>query len=220
MGMAPKRNNTPKEDPAYDEAREIASRTRDETGLLPIQRAYLEAFVETGSKSAALKKLNLAQRQVTRWLREDPAFLQVHNEYFSQSHQATAARFQSLQEKLPELAEDLMEATKTLKVIHQCTHCGERDDVFVDTNNDTVRARILEMLMKAMGHLKDVRRIEGEINITELTAGERIALERIKRGLDVSVPLRKTLESRGLLEGVQHYDGSDVLEGEAREVPS
>ena len=68
--------------------------------------------------------------------------------------------------------------------------------------------------MKASGHLADVRRIEGDVNVTHLTAGQRIALEKLRRGLIVSVQQRKELESMGLLEGLTKYEDGSSIEAE------
>jgi hypothetical protein len=191
-----------------------AARVRGEDGLLPAQREYLAVYSDTGSPAEALRRLRLTQARVTRWLREDPAFLRVHEDLFKGSYNATKARFGALQERLPDLALDLMQAHKVVVVKHICTECGNKQDVAVDTTNDTVRARMWSDLMKAAGHLKDVRRVEGDVSITHLTAGQRIALEKLRRGLDISVQQRKELEAMGALEGLKRYDGSGVVEDE------
>ncbi len=187
------------------------TRDRDARGLLSVQRKYFEVLAVVGGKQLTCAAIGIPVRQISRWLREDPAFLKAHEEFFSASRAATKARFDELQERLPDLATELMEAHKIVTVEHVCSHCGERDKVSVDTTNDVVRARMWADLMKATGHLTDIRRVEGEVSVTHLTAGQRIAIEKLRRGLPVSVQQRKELEEMGLLEGLTQYDGSGLL---------
>jgi len=182
--------------------------TRGGDGLLDMQRRYFELLSQLGSKKSVCQALGITTKQVGRWLREDPMFLRAHEGYFAASRDATKARFQELQEKLPDLAMELMEAMKIVTVKHNCASCGMENVVEIDTTNDVVRARMWADLMKATGHLTDVKRIEGEVTHVTLTAGQRIALEKLRRGLPVSVQQRKELESMGLLEDLQTYDGS------------
>lgn len=189
-------------------------------GLMDIQRRYFELLSQLGSKTTTCRALGIQNRQIGRWLREDSAFLKAHEGYFSASRDATASRFQELQEKLPDLAAELMEAMKVISVKHNCFACGMENTIEIDTTNDVVRARMWSDLMKATGHLKDVTKHEGEVVHTVLSAGQRIALEKLRRNLPVSVQQRKELESMGLLEDLQTYDGSqvqtnnDTVEGE------
>ncbi|KKN84428.1 hypothetical protein LCGC14_0288900 [marine sediment metagenome] len=193
-------------------------RARGEDGLLPTQRRYFDLLSRNGSKRDACDGVGIKSAQVTRWLRDDPAFLRAHEEFFQSAHDATAARFTELQERLPDIAMELLEANKTIKVTNICSKCSHKDTIYVNTTNDTVRARMWADLMKAAGHLKDIRKIEGDVNITHLSAGQRIALEKLRRGLDVSVQQRKELESMGMLEGLKMYDGSEIIEGEILDV--
>ena len=190
------------------------SRHRGPDGLMDKQRRYFELLSELGDKPAVCAALGIKIGLVTRWLRNDDAFLKAHEQFFAGSHDATKARFQEMQEMLPDLAQELMESHKIITVQHVCTECGHKDTVEVNTTNDTVRARMWEAFMKASGHLADVRRIEGNVSVTHLTAGQRIALEKLRRGLIVSVQQRKELESMGLLEGLKKYDGGNIIEAE------
>lgn len=186
-------------------------------GLMDVQRRYFELLSQLGSKTSVCRALSIQTRQISRWLREDPAFLKSHEGYFAASRDATKARFQELQEKLPDLAAELMEAMKVVTVKHNCFACGMENTVEIDTTNDVVRARMWADLMKATGHLTDVKRIEGEITHVTLTAGQRIALEKLRRNLPVSVQQRKELESMGLLEDLQTYNGSQLPDGDTIE---
>ena len=190
-------------------------RSRDESGLLSIQHRYFGLLAGVGSRRDACLALGIPNSRVTRWLREDPAFLHAHEDYFKDSKEATKARFQELQERLPDLAIELMESYKKVSVKSNCAKCGHTNTVVIDTTNDTVRARIWADMMKATGHLTDVRRIEGEVSVTHLTAGQRIAIEKLRRGSVISVQQRKELEAMGMLEGLTTYDGSNILAGES-----
>ncbi len=190
----------------------IRNRDRGDDGLLEIQRKYFQVLSQVGKKETACGAIGIPARQISRWLREDPAFLRAHENYFGASREATKARFDELQERLPDLAMELMEASKVVTVKHNCSSCGMEDIVSIDTTNDTVRARMWADLMKATGHLTDVHRIEGEVTHVTLTAGQRIALEKIRRGLPISVQQRKDLEAMGLLDDLRMYDGSNLID--------
>ena len=190
---------------------------RGADGLMDVQRRYFELLSQLGTKESVCRALGITNKQIGRWLREDPAFLHQHEAYFATSRDATKARFQELQERLPDLALELMEAMKIVNVKHMCTACGNEDNIEVNTTNDVVRARMWADLMKATGHLTDVRRIEGEVTHVTLTAGQRIALEKMRRGLPVSVQQRKDLEAMGLLEDLNMYDGSTLIDADAAE---
>ncbi len=194
------------------------NRDRGEDGLMDVQRNYFKILSQVGSKELACGVLGIPPKQVSRWLREDPAFLRAHEGFFSASRDATKARFDELQERLPDLALELMESMKVVTVKHECVQCGHTNTVQVDTTNDTVRARMWADLMKATGHLTDVHRVEGEVMHTTITAGLRLALEKMRRGLPVSVQQSKELEQMGLLDDLQRYDGSKLLEPDSENI--
>ncbi len=191
------------------------NRDRGEDGLLESQRKYFQILSQVGKKETACAAVGIPVRQISRWLREDPAFLRAHEGFFGASREATKARFAELQERLPDLAMELMEASKVVTVKHNCTSCGMENVVSIDTTNDTVRARMWADLMKATGHLVDTKRIEGEVTHVTLTAGQRIAFEKLKRGLPISVQQRKDLEQMGLLEDLKMYDGSTLIDADS-----
>lgn len=189
-----------------------------ETGLMPIQQEYLLKLAELGSEKEARQALGLSANRVSRWLREEPAFREIHGRLFQQSFAVAQTRLDALQEKLPDVAEELLEAMRHVTV--ECPSCGDKFNVSVQ--NDAVRAKVLEMMMKAKGHLKDIRRVEGGITVTEMTAGQRVAVMRWQRGLELSERQVRVLEELGVLspeEAKVHRDAYHIFEGEARPAP-
>ena len=190
--------------------------------LLPAQREYLRALENEGSKKEVIEKLGLSARRVNRWMREDERFRSVHAAIFEGSFQATKQRFTELQEQLPDLALELITAKKIITVYHECVKCGHKNQVDVDTTNDTVRARIFDSIAKITGHQVATLKVEGVIEHIELTAGQKIALMKIKRGLPIGAQTRLELINMGVLneEGEITKDAmrEDVVEGESRRV--
>jgi hypothetical protein len=174
---------------------ELVSRGPD--GLMPVQREYLQKYAELGSEKTAREELNLQNRRVTRWLREDEAFQVAYEEVVAGTHELVRLRLKAIEEEVPEAIQALMAATKPMKI----TCPFDKEHTFTITvDHPGVRAKMVEMLMKSQGHLKDVRRIEGEVNLTTLTMGQRIALALWKDGKDISAQSRLELIALGLID--------------------
>jgi hypothetical protein len=189
--------------------------TRGPDGLLPAQREYLQKYAETGTEAEARRVLGLSNRRIARWHREEEAFRKAYDETIGSVHEAVAQRLKGVEEELPDAIRRLMHGVKPIPV--KCPGCGEK--FTVDVENQTVQARIVEMMMKAQGHLKDVRRLEGEAIITHLTLGQRMALSMHNAGKEISEQSRRDLLNLGLIEEeVPPLTGPDVVEGEAHEV--
>lgn len=187
--------------------------TRGPDGLMPAQREYLQKYAETGTEANARKALGLSNRRVARWLREDEAYQKVYAEAVGGIHTAVQLRLKSIEEELPDAIKRLMSAAKDITV--QCPF--DREHKFTITvDHPVVQARMVEMLMKAQGHLKDVRRIEGEVDVTHLTVGQRMALALWNTGKKISEQSRRELIQMGLIENEPR---EPPIEGEAREIP-
>ncbi|KKN83884.1 hypothetical protein LCGC14_0295370 [marine sediment metagenome] len=170
---------------------------RGPDGLMPAQREYIQKYAELGSEKEARKELNLQNRRVTRWLREDEAFQRAYEEVVTGTHELVRLRLKAIEEEVPEAIRALMAATKPMKI----TCPFDKTHTFTITvDHPGVRAKMVEMLMKSQGHLKDVRRIEGEVGVIEMTMGQRIALALWKDGKDISAQSRIELIGMGLID--------------------
>jgi hypothetical protein len=182
---------------------------------MPAQREYLQKYAETGTEAEARQALGLSNRRIARWHREEEAFRKAYDETIGSVHEAVAQRLKGVEEELPDAIRRLMHGVKPIPV--KCPGCGEK--FTVDVENQTVQARIVEMMMKAQGHLKDVRRLEGEALITHLTLGQRMALSLHNLGKEISAQSRRDLINLRLIEEeVRPPDDPNVVEGEVREV--
>lgn len=186
--------------------------TRGSDGLMPAQREYLQQYAETGSEAEARKKLGLSNRRVARWHREEEAYRTAYDEVVGGVHEAVKQRLKAVEEELPEAIKRLMHGMKPIPI--KCPACDEKFTVSV--NNQTVQARIVEMMMKATGHLKDVRRLEGEILHSEgLPMGLRMALSLWGKGKEISEQSRRELVNLGL---ISDEDVKPLIEGQAKEI--
>ncbi len=183
---------------------------RGPDGLMPIQRLYLKQYADTLDEKQAQDDLGLNNRRVARWLREDEKYLEAYTAAVSTIHATVKAQLEDVSSDLPDAIRELMTALKPKDVT--CPHCDHEFQVPVA--NQVVRARIVEMLMKATGHLTSKVKIEGEVLHTSLTITQRMALSLHKKGAQVSSQAIRELVSLGVI------DDPDVVtvEGESREV--
>ena len=183
---------------------------RGPDGLMPIQRLYLRRYAETLDEKQAQADLGLTNHRVAYWLRKDPKYLEAFTAAVSTIHETVKAQLEDVSADLPDAIRELMVALKPKEVT--CPSCDHEFDVDVD--NPVVRARIIEMMMKATGHLTAKVKIEGEILHTSLSIDQRMALSLHKRGAQVSAQAIRELVALGVIE-----DPTIVtVEGESREL--
>ncbi len=188
--------------------------TRDDTGLMPAQREYLEEFSKTGSEAEARESLNLSNQRVARWHREEEAFRTAFGELVEGVHEATIQRLKQVEEELPDHIQRLLAAQKPIKVDFKCYDCGKKNTQYVHVDNPVVQARMVELLMKAQGHHIDRRHLTGDIAISEgLSHGLRMALALHNSGKSISAQSRLELLNMGLIE-----DTEPAIEGVSREL--
>lgn len=199
---------------------------RGPDGLMPSQREYFQLLAETGSEAEARKKLNLSNRRVARWGREDEAFKRVYDEYSQQVVEQVQTQARMLSGKALETVDDLLNEMKPIRVTVECDECGHKTTTSVQIKDATTRTKMVEMIMKATGILKDRRVVEGEVDVIHMTAGQKLALSLWREGGDkrarVSVQAVAALKNLGLIpeeEEVEDFPRvDDIIEGEATEV--
>lgn len=192
---------------------------RDEDGLLPKQREYLNELQRSNDQeNVVARRLDISRQRLWKWMR-DEKFLAAYNTEYAGVKEATRARFQAMQEVLPETAEDLLKSKKQITTQHVCSECGHRESVTFDVSNDAVRAKVWTELMKATGQTQDIRKLTVEGEMVHLTGWQKIALERVRRNLPISAEQWRVLEDLGVLpEGAKRQDDLNVEEGEYHEV--
>ena len=184
--------------------------TRDENGLMEVQREFLLKYAETGSEKEVRETLELTTDRVNHWMRTDDAFKTAYAEAVEGIHEAVVLKLKAQEEKLPEAIAELMDAEKSKKVT--CPECEHKFQVTViDT---TTRARMVTMLMKSQDHLKEVHRVEGEISvgITEIPFALQIALSMHNKGKQISEASRRELVQQDLIPDEPQI----VIEGESK----
>ena len=183
---------------------------RGPDGLMPIQRLYLKRYADTLDEKAAQTDLGLTSNRVARWLRTDEKYLEAYTKAVSTIHATVKAQLEDVSSDLPDAIRELMVAQKPKEV--ECPHCAH--EFTVDVDNPVVRARIIEMVMKATGHLTTKVRVEGEILHTALTLTQRMALSLHKRGAQVSSQALRELITLGVIPD----PAIETVDGESREV--
>lgn len=183
---------------------------RGPDGLMPIQRLYLKRYAETLDEKQAQEDLGLTNHRVAYWLRKDAKYLAAFTDAVSTIHESVKAQLEDVSAELPESIRTLMHALKPKDVT--CPHCDH--EFQVDVANQVVQARIVEMMMKATGHLTSKLKVEGEVLHTTLTIDQRMALSLHKKGAQVSSQAIRELVSLGVIDDPD----VEIVEGESREL--
>ena len=194
-----------------------SSITRGEDGLLPDQTTWIEAWQRLGY-SGACDATTYSRARVRRWLREDEAFLAYYNRELKGSKEATKRRMIDLAEVAADELLDLMHAEKPYKVVIMCTKCATKNEKTIQVRDSSVRAKVIEMVLKSAEILKEVRKEEKEITI-KLSLDERLAYARLNAGWDISEQKRRRFLEIGLiLPSGEINPDIETVEGEFREV--
>ena len=183
---------------------------RGPDGLMPLQRLYLKRYAETLDEKQAQEDLGLTDHRVARWLRDDTKYLEAYTAAISGIHAAVKAQLEEVSADLPEAIRELMTALKPKDV--KCPHCDH--EFYVLVANQVVQARIVEMMMKATGHLTAKVKVEGEVLHTSLTITQRMALSLHRRGAQVSSQAIRELVALGVIDD----PSIEIIEGESHEV--
>lgn len=188
---------------------------RNVEGLLPAQVEYLQLLAEGNSDKDARKKLSLTNDRVGRWRRKDESFIKAYDAYSHEVVESVQTTARMMSEKAAAAVDELLEEMKPIKVSIDCAKCTHKNTTYIQVRDSGVRARIAEMIWKATGILKDVRRIEGEVGVTHMTAGQRMALALWNdgKGERVSEQAKRELRSMGLIDDEEAP--ADFIEGEA-----
>ncbi len=179
--------------------------TRNEEGLMPAQQEYLQAYADTGSESKARESLDLTVGRVRNWMREDEAFKEAFAQAVEGIHEAVVLKLKAQEERLPEAIEELLDAEKEKRV--DCPKCQHR--FYVTVANDAIRAKIVTMLMKSQDHLKEVHRVEGDIQVevTDISLALQMALSMHNHDKQISEASRRELVQLGLIEDEPFIEG-------------
>ena len=187
---------------------------RNAEGLMPVQVEYLQLLSEGNSEKEARIKLNLSNDRVTRWGRKDEAYIKVYDAYSHEVVESVHTQARMLSEKAAATVDELLEDMKPITVSIICSECDHKNTTQVQVRDSGVRARIAEMVWKATGVLKDVHRIEGEVGVTHMTAGQRMALALWNdgKGARVSEQAKRELRNMGLIDDEEAP--VDIVDGE------
>ena len=185
---------------------------RNGRGLLDAQETWLKAFIEVGY-SEACNQTDITRQRVRRWLREDKRFQDIYAEEVEGSISSTRTRLEEMAGAAADELMDLLKATQPKKCTFICRSCDTKNEHTITVNNDAVRAKVAEMILKASTVLKDHRVVEGKIEL-QLTLDERLAMARLKSGRTISLQKQRRFEELGLVDG----EGNIVVEGEFKKL--
>ncbi|KKN40255.1 hypothetical protein LCGC14_0735350 [marine sediment metagenome] len=169
---------------------------RGDDGLMDDQRRYIQKYAETGSEAQAQENLDFPRRRVRNWHNNDQAFRTAFNTVVEGIHEGVVQRLKVVEEKLPDAIEELLSATKSVRV--ECPKCKLKFSVDID--NTAIQAKMVDMLMKSQGHLKEVTRHEVGVDEEVLSSALRMALSMVQKGAQIGVDSAQELIRRGKIE--------------------
>lgn len=193
---------------------------RNERGLTTTQEAYLLEFAERFDREEAAQQADVTERTVRRWL-EEPAFAQAYDETFHEAVVTARREAQRMSEKAAHTVDELLDEMKPIPVTVVCSECGTKNQTTVSVRDAAVRGKMAEMVWKATGVLKDIRRHEVEGEVLHLGFEEKLALGALRMGKRISAQMYERLDNKRLIpeELKRPDDPSVIIEGEAKEVP-
>jgi hypothetical protein len=196
---------------------------RDEQGLMPDQRLLLNAISETGDIGEALKVTKISRPRFRRWAREDSSFIQAYDAAMGSVTEAARRQLEALSGDAADLAEELLGKMKIVRKRVTCPHCKEQHPIEVEVVDAEMRFKVMQMILKGTGVVKDTKHIEarGELIVSEL--GDRLALAALEYGKPIAENRRRRLIQLGLITErgeVKQEPPEDVIDVEAEEVPN
>lgn len=200
----------------------VAVSEKDERGLSLQERRVLVEIARTGSWQEAAKNLAMTRRQM-QTLFGRPEFKQHYDELFNTEEVENAKReLNMVVSGLGKLYEDALIAETDVRTRVACPKCNHRFEVVTRVLDWAARLKAGETLMKYARLLKDERsvKVEGNVGVIHMTAGEYIALQRLRMGLPVPEHIYRRLVDLGQQSNFavpSNPEGSAIIiEGEFR----
>lgn len=198
---------------------ENALTERDEHGLSLQERRVLTEIASTGSWQEAAKNLGITRRQM-QTLFARPSFKQQYDELFNTEEIENAKRELNMAiSGLGKIYEEALQAETVKRVTVECPKCKHSFNVFVEVVSWMARLKAGETLMKFARLLRDERsiKVEGQVGIIHMSAGEYMALQRLRMGLPVPDHIYRRLMDLGQQSNFTippNPEGLEYIEGE------
>lgn len=196
------------------------SRGRDKHGLLPQQRLVLQEFLSSGSWAEAEKRAGVSPRTFRRWLNTDPNFEAAYNKIFDDRGEVIRKEVAASAGRAAETLDGALDATKGVKVEVECPNCHVMFEHEIAQPVWTARIRAAESILKIGGQLKDVKKIEGSVEMIHMTIAHKVALDLIESGQADRVPAHmvQELQAMGKLDKPvdNEAENEDTIEAEFR----
>ena len=193
---------------------------RDERGLTLLDRRLLQEIALTGSWQQAADALGLTRRQVRERFKIQSFKEQYDAIFDSEEIQATKRELELVATGTGKLYEEALNAEKTRNVATVCPDCGHKFSIFVQVVDWMARLKAGETLLKLTKLLKDERKVqvEGQVGVVHMSAGEYLALQRLRMGLPVPEHIYRRLQALSQSSEFDLPPMPDVVDGTYREV--
>ncbi len=191
-------------------------RKRDGDGLMLDQRRLLQALASGMDPHAACRQEDITWGRFRHWIEGDEAFRMAFDNLVGSSVDTAKEMIASMAVKATTVLVDALEAEKQIPVEVVCPKagCGHKFTAYATVADMQYRMRAMENVLKSTEILRDVRKTD--VNVTHsLDLESMIALQRVKRGMEIPPHIRERFKQQGLLGAGE----GDVTEGEFREVP-
>jgi hypothetical protein len=177
---------------------------KDKRGLRLNQKKALLALAQGLPLEECAEAAGVALTTLKEWTRDDPAFMAAYEDLWSSLLDDFKHRASTLLPQAGELMKEGLEAEQYVEADCQCPDCGHKFKTPVAIPAWNVRLRIMENIQKLHGLLGTTVKVEGKIeqvHTLELTTDDYIAIQRIKRGMEVPPDVYQSLRERGAIEG-------------------
>ena len=199
-------------------------RVRNDRGLMPAQEEFLAELARVFDPKAAAAGAGLNWRRVVEWLRSDLNFQRYYQELNTETAVVARETIRAGSEAASDALIKALTSEKGASLTVTCPSCESKFTVRTKVADNPSRLRAIENVLKVSGILKEVHRIEGDIGVTHLDFGQRMAMTALKRGRRISAQMFEELVNMGVineevLEELKRTGHPNVtIEGEAKEV--
>ena len=177
---------------------------KDKRGLRLNQKRALMALAQGLSLEECAQAGGVALTTLKEWTRDDPAFMAAYEDLWSSLLDDFKHKASILLPKAGDLMKEGLDAEQVIEADCQCPDCGRRFKAEVNVPAWNVRLRVMENIQKLHGLLGTSIHVEGrveQVHSLELTTDDYIAIQRIKRGMEVPPDVYQSLRERGAIEG-------------------
>lgn len=192
-------------------------RRKDAQGLSLDQRRLLSCLATGVEWGEAIRMERIPARRARDWVTTNLAFQAEYDSLFSGKERNDLVRqlMESLGPEAVRAHEDALFAEKGIALDVSCPKCHHEFTAGGLVVDHKTRLQAGRAVLGVGGHLKEIKKIEGEVAVAVLTFEETVALSLIRAGKTGVSPIMVTaLRAKGVLpEGEE-----EVIDAEVKEI--